>query len=231
MRSTAHNITDVGLGFVEPVWALNVEADGVTPVPIRDPVRGGIGRITRFDGTAWLQDRDTQLQISLLEPALVGAPHHAVLRRERPGSHPTEQPLDPAGRHPLRPGRQPRRPPFPGLPDSDTAHNGEQPRPRPGTRRCRRRRTRCATSSSRPATPRSRTGPTCSSCSCSTTGRQPVPLRPGDRPPGPEHRPPVVLQGPRPARPARGGHDHEERDQSRCAAKRRTFTTSHGRDS
>ncbi len=57
-----------------------------------DPLRGGTGRITRFDGSAWLQDRDTQLQVNIqgLLDAGIAAPAGAdpVLRREprhRPG--------------------------------------------------------------------------------------------------------------------------------------------------
>jgi len=57
--SATHRVTDIGLGpenddIVFPVWA----TDGTT----RDPVRGGIGRTTRFDGSGWLQDKDLSLQ-------------------------------------------------------------------------------------------------------------------------------------------------------------------------
>jgi len=55
MLATAHNITDVGLGFVTPVLALN---SGVQ----RDPVRGGVGMITRFDGTPWLLPEDVLIE-------------------------------------------------------------------------------------------------------------------------------------------------------------------------
>jgi hypothetical protein len=54
-----HRISDVALNLIEPVFAF----DSVTQ---RDPVRGGIGRITRFDGTSFLQDRDIQLQARIL---------------------------------------------------------------------------------------------------------------------------------------------------------------------
>ncbi|UCF97815.1 MAG: hypothetical protein JSV89_22015, partial [Spirochaetaceae bacterium] len=54
-----HRVSDVALNLIEPVFAF----DAVTQ---RDPVRGGIGRITRFDGTAFLQDRDIQLQARIL---------------------------------------------------------------------------------------------------------------------------------------------------------------------
>jgi hypothetical protein len=56
-----HNISDVGLNIVRPIWA----SDQTT---VRDPVRGGIGRINDFDGSEWLQDLDISLQ------ALVQAP-------------------------------------------------------------------------------------------------------------------------------------------------------------
>jgi hypothetical protein len=48
----------VGLGLADAVFA----TDAVTQP---DPVRGGIGRITRFDGSAWLQDIDIQLQFNI----------------------------------------------------------------------------------------------------------------------------------------------------------------------
>jgi hypothetical protein len=54
-----HRVSDVALNLIEPVYAYDV-------VTQRDPVRGGIGRITRFDGTAFLQDRDIQLQARIL---------------------------------------------------------------------------------------------------------------------------------------------------------------------
>jgi fibronectin-binding autotransporter adhesin len=63
MLTTPHRITDVGLGLVEPVFALTTG-----PVTQQDPLRGGVGRITAFDGSGWLQDRDTQLQASILAP-------------------------------------------------------------------------------------------------------------------------------------------------------------------
>jgi hypothetical protein len=60
--ATAYNVSDVGLGLVEPLWAL-------TALPQRDPLRGGIGRITDFDGSAFLEDRDITLQASILPAA------------------------------------------------------------------------------------------------------------------------------------------------------------------
>jgi hypothetical protein len=58
MPTTAHRISDVGLGLADAVFA----TDAVTQP---DPLRGGIGRITRFDGSAWLQDIDIQLQMNI----------------------------------------------------------------------------------------------------------------------------------------------------------------------
>ena len=55
MAAAAHRISDVGLGLINPVWA----SDQVTD---RDPIRGGIGRITVFNGSGWLQDTDVLLQ-------------------------------------------------------------------------------------------------------------------------------------------------------------------------
>jgi hypothetical protein len=54
-----HRVSDVGLNLIEPVFAYDA-------VIQRDPVRGGIGRITRFDGSAFLPDRDIQLQARIL---------------------------------------------------------------------------------------------------------------------------------------------------------------------
>jgi len=59
MFTTAHRVSDVGLNIIEPVFA----DDQVTQ---RDPVRGGIGHITMFDGSAWLQDLDILLQAKIL---------------------------------------------------------------------------------------------------------------------------------------------------------------------
>jgi len=67
MLATAHRLSDVGLGIIEPVFA----ADQVTQP---DPARGGMGRITRFDGSAWLQDVDIQLQANILAAGLAAQP-------------------------------------------------------------------------------------------------------------------------------------------------------------
>ncbi len=71
MAATAHRISDVGLGLIAPVWA----SDQVTQ---RDPVRGGIGRITVFDGSDWLQDLDILLQARVETAAWGTAPYPAV---------------------------------------------------------------------------------------------------------------------------------------------------------
>jgi hypothetical protein len=63
----AHNVSDVALNLVAPVFAY----DQITQ---RDPLRGGIGRITTFDGTAFLRPRDTLLEASLLPGAVAALP-------------------------------------------------------------------------------------------------------------------------------------------------------------
>ena len=67
MSAVAHRISDVGLGIIAPVWA----SDQVTA---RDPVRGGIGRITVFNGSGWLQDLDVLLQARIETAAWAGSP-------------------------------------------------------------------------------------------------------------------------------------------------------------
>jgi hypothetical protein len=61
-----HLVTDVGLNLLIPVFATD---QLTTP----DPVRGGIGRITIFDGSTWLRPVDTVLQARILAPSLAGA--------------------------------------------------------------------------------------------------------------------------------------------------------------
>jgi len=60
----AHSISDVGIGFATPVFALNQNVQ-------RDPVRGGIGMVTNFDGTHWLLPQDALLEARIL-PAATG---------------------------------------------------------------------------------------------------------------------------------------------------------------
>jgi len=59
-----HNISDVGLGFVTPVFAMNTSVQ-------RDPTRGGIGMVTNFDGARWLLPEDALLEARIL-PAATG---------------------------------------------------------------------------------------------------------------------------------------------------------------
>jgi fibronectin-binding autotransporter adhesin len=61
MLATAHRVSDVGLGLIDPVFATTGDL-----YPQRDPLRGGIGRITAFDGSGWLRDLDIQLQARIL---------------------------------------------------------------------------------------------------------------------------------------------------------------------
>ncbi len=61
-----HRVSDVALNLIEPVFAYDA-------VIQRDPVRGGIGRITRFDGSGFLPDRDIQLQARILSSTYSGA--------------------------------------------------------------------------------------------------------------------------------------------------------------
>ncbi|MFI5368663.1 MAG: FlgD immunoglobulin-like domain containing protein, partial [Spirochaetia bacterium] len=60
----AHNISDVGVGFATPVFALNTSVQ-------RDPARGGVGMVTNFDGTHWLLPEDVLLEAKILVPPLV----------------------------------------------------------------------------------------------------------------------------------------------------------------
>jgi hypothetical protein len=57
----AHNISDVGLGFATPVFALNRNVQ-------RDPARGGVGMVTNFDGTHWLLPQDVLLEARIMSP-------------------------------------------------------------------------------------------------------------------------------------------------------------------
>jgi hypothetical protein len=66
LAGAAHNISDVGLGFVIPVLANDQEIT-------RDPTRGGIGMVTTFDGTKWLPPQNTFLEARVMPPGLSGA--------------------------------------------------------------------------------------------------------------------------------------------------------------
>jgi hypothetical protein len=63
LAAPAHNISDVGVGFVTPVFALNRNVQ-------RDPARGGVGMVTNFDGTHWLLPQDALLEARILAPGL-----------------------------------------------------------------------------------------------------------------------------------------------------------------
>ena len=64
--AVAHNISDVGIGFVTPVLA---EDQSIT----RDPTRGGIGLVTVFDGSKWLPPQNVFLEARIMPPTLSGA--------------------------------------------------------------------------------------------------------------------------------------------------------------
>jgi hypothetical protein len=116
-----HNITDVGLGFIEPTIAWD-------PVPVQDPFPGSIGSITRFDGTKFLQDRDARLQASVLDATLQALlPTPTIdLHYDLDVAAPTllgtlwlpvvDTLFVPAASHTGT---------YPGVPDSDTAHNAD----------------------------------------------------------------------------------------------------------
>jgi hypothetical protein len=61
-----HNISDVGLGFITPVLALDQQIT-------RDPSRGGIGIVNVFDGSKWLPPDNTFLEARIMPPSLSGA--------------------------------------------------------------------------------------------------------------------------------------------------------------
>ena len=66
LSAPAHNISDVGIGFATPVFALNSTLQ-------RDPARGGVGMVTSFDGTHWLLPEDVLLEAKILVPSLLPA--------------------------------------------------------------------------------------------------------------------------------------------------------------
>ena len=63
LAAPAHNISDIGLGFVTPVLALDQQIT-------RDPSRGGLGSLTVFDGSKWLPPQTTFLEARILPAAL-----------------------------------------------------------------------------------------------------------------------------------------------------------------
>jgi hypothetical protein len=66
MFTTAHNVSDFGINFVTPVFALDTQLQ-------RDPSRGGIGLVNVFDGTKTLPPQNTLIEARILEPTLTGA--------------------------------------------------------------------------------------------------------------------------------------------------------------
>ena len=66
VTAPAHNITDVGLNFITPVFALNQNLQ-------RDPARGGVGMVTTFDGSKWLLPQDILMEARIMVPSLSGA--------------------------------------------------------------------------------------------------------------------------------------------------------------
>ena len=64
--ASAHNISDVGIGFVTPVIAVDQQVT-------QDPSRGGTGSVTVFDGSKWLPPQNTFLEARIMPPTLSGA--------------------------------------------------------------------------------------------------------------------------------------------------------------
>ncbi len=54
----SHAVSDVGLNLIAPVFAYDLTVS-------RDVVRGGIGKLSVFDGTGWMRPRDTLLEARL----------------------------------------------------------------------------------------------------------------------------------------------------------------------
>jgi fibronectin-binding autotransporter adhesin len=61
-----HNISDVGVNFITPVFALNQNV-------LRDPTLGGLGMVTNFDGSKWLLPQDALIEARIMVPALAGS--------------------------------------------------------------------------------------------------------------------------------------------------------------
>ncbi|HVO39583.1 MAG TPA: FlgD immunoglobulin-like domain containing protein, partial [Spirochaetia bacterium] len=61
----AHNVSDVGLGFVVPVLAQDQDV-------VRDPTRGGMGLATVFDGSKWLPPHNTLIEARIMVPSMAG---------------------------------------------------------------------------------------------------------------------------------------------------------------
>ena len=64
--ATSHNVSDVGLNFVTPVFALDRDLT-------RDPTNGGIGLVTVFDGSKWLPPQNTMVEARVMVSTLNNA--------------------------------------------------------------------------------------------------------------------------------------------------------------
>ena len=64
--TTAHNVSDVGLNFVTPVYALDRDI-------VRDPTNGGLGLVTVFDGSKWLPPQNTLIEARVMVPTYTNA--------------------------------------------------------------------------------------------------------------------------------------------------------------
>ncbi|HTZ50406.1 MAG TPA: FlgD immunoglobulin-like domain containing protein, partial [Spirochaetia bacterium] len=54
-----HAVSDVGIGFVVPVFALDRDI-------VRDPVNGGVGLVNLFDGTKWLPPQNALIEARVM---------------------------------------------------------------------------------------------------------------------------------------------------------------------
>ncbi len=99
----AHNISDVGIGFITPVLA---EDQSIT----RDPSRGGIGLVTIFDGSQWLPPQNTFLEARILPGFPLGGHGHLVLGHQSARRVRFQQSLAAAGGNHAVAGEPQRRP-------------------------------------------------------------------------------------------------------------------------
>ena len=88
MPTTAHNVSDVGLNFVTPVYALDKDIT-------RIPSNGGIGLVTLFDGTKWLPPSNTMVEARVMVPAYNAGGNLDVLGHQSDGGSGFPQPVDP----------------------------------------------------------------------------------------------------------------------------------------
>ncbi len=156
LTAPAHNISDVALGFVTPVFALNRNVQ-------RDPARGGVGMVTDFDGTQWLLPQDVLLEARITETTLTGAALTLFWDANPPASVDLNNLWIPQGATTLSPGVPPAPAPVIGpttraTPGRDRRAGWQRPSMGPSV-----------TTSFLEPTRRSETEPFCSSCSYSTT--------------------------------------------------------------